>query len=132
MKDILGREWVREIPGRMQRFGLPAVYVEAFDSDEVAIGKVNATIQAAIAQDFTARLEALYDAKAQEKQYDTRYTCALRAGYPGPFQAEGIAFAQWMDACNAYAYAALAAVLAGQRQIPTWDTLRAELPAAPW
>jgi len=85
-----------------------------------------------IAADYTARLEALYDAKAQERRYDTRFTCALRAGYVGPFQADGVAFAQWMDASNAHGYTVMAAVQAGDRPLPTWEELAAELPAAPW
>ena len=42
----------------------------------------------------------------------------LRAGYPGTFQAEGIAFAAWMDQCNALAYNLLAEVVAGTRPLP--------------
>ncbi len=60
----------------------------------------------------------LFDAIAQSKNYDNRITCAMRAGYPGPFQAEGIAFATWMDTQNAKAYAMLAEVQAGTRQMP--------------
>lgn len=85
-----------------------------------------------IAADYTAKLEALFDAKAQERRYDNRLTCALRAGYAGPFHDEGEAFAQWMDATNAYGYTVMAAVQAGERPLPTWEELAAELPAAPW
>ena len=38
---------------------------------------------------FDAALVAYLDATARERRYDNRVTCALRAGYPGPFQAEG-------------------------------------------
>jgi len=103
----------------------------------VALSQEQAGINAAakaeqIAADYTARLEALYDAKAQERRYDNRFTCALRAGYVGPFQADGVAFAQWMDASNAHGYTVMAAVQAGTRPLPTWEELQAELPAAPW
>ncbi len=82
---------------------------------------------------FVGALEAHYDATAQERQYDSRLTCALRAGYPGPFQPEGLAFATWMDTCNAYAYQQLAAVQAGQRPPPASPAaLVAELPAIAW
>lgn len=37
------------------------------------------------------------------------------AGYPGPFQAEGIAFAQWMDDCNATGYQVMSEVESGAR-----------------
>lgn len=81
---------------------------------------------------LTQTLEAHYDTKAREKRYDNRLTCALRAGYAGPFQAEGIAFAQWMDACNAYGYQVMAACLAGTRTTPTEAELLAELPVIVW
>ena len=67
---------------------------------------------------FDAALAAYLDATARQRRYDSRVTCALRAGYPGPFQAEGIAFAGWMDQCNALAYQLLAEVVAGTRPMP--------------
>lgn len=67
---------------------------------------------------FDAALVAHLDATARERRYDNRVTCVLRAGYPGPFQAEGIAFAAWMDQCNALAYQLLAEVVAGTRPLP--------------
>ena len=67
---------------------------------------------------FDAALVAHLDATARERRYDNRITCAMRAGYPGPFQAEGIAFASWMDQCNSLAYNLLAEVVAGTRQLP--------------
>lgn len=67
---------------------------------------------------FDAALVAYLDATARERRYDNRVTCAIRAGYPGPFQAEGIAFASWMDQCNALAYQLLAEVVAGTRPLP--------------
>ncbi|MGE3550987.1 MAG: hypothetical protein AB7I29_13950 [Geobacter sp.] len=85
-----------------------------------------------IIKELTDTLEAHYDAKAREKRYDNRLTCALRAGYVGPFQAEGIAFAQWMDNCNAYGYQVLADCLRGTRTTPTEAELLAELPVMVW
>lgn len=81
---------------------------------------------------FISALESHYDATAQARRYDNRLTCTLRAGYPGPFQAEGLAFATWMDECNAYAYEQMALVQAGERAQPTPDELLAELPAMVW
>jgi hypothetical protein len=49
-------------------------------------------------------LNDLFDSTAQEKQYDDRFTCAMRAGYKGPYQAECTAFAVWMDKCNELSY----------------------------
>lgn len=82
--------------------------------------------------EYIKAAEAHYDAVAQAKHYDDRYTCALRAGYSGPFQAEGQAFATWMDNCNALGYQVMGEVLAGTRPQPTIDEFLALLPAAPW
>lgn len=83
-------------------------------------------------QSFVGALESLYDTKAKERHYDNRFTCALRAGYAGPFQAEGIAFAVWMDTCNATGYTVLAEVQAGQRPVPTLEEFLALLPVLTW
>lgn len=83
-------------------------------------------------QEMTRALERYYDSVAQIKRYDNRLTCALRAGYAGVFQQEGITFAIWMDNCNAYGYQVIADVQGGLRVIPTPEELIAELPAAPW
>lgn len=85
-----------------------------------------------IVAEYTAVLERHYDTKAGERRYDNRFTCALRAGYAGPFQAEGATFALWMDNCNAYAYSVMAAVQAGTRQMPSIEQLINELPALAW
>lgn len=68
--------------------------------------------------EITKAMDALFDVTAQSKHYDNRITCTLRAGYPGPFQAEGIAFASWMDAQNAKAYQMLARVEDGTMPMP--------------
>lgn len=82
---------------------------------------------------FDAALVAHLDATARERRYDNRVTCALRAGYPGPFQAEGIAFAAWMDQCNALAYTLLAEVVAGTRPMPESPQALIDLmPAMEW
>lgn len=87
---------------------------------------------AGIAQ-FDAALVDHFDSVAQSRHYDNRITCALRAGYTGPFKAEGTAFAQWMDACNVYAYQALADWQAGKRQAPaSVQAFVAELPTITW
>lgn len=70
------------------------------------------------AADFDVALTAHLDATAQAKRYDNRITCMVRAGFAGPFQAEGQAFAAWGDTCNAFAYALMAEVLAGTAPMP--------------
>ena len=84
-------------------------------------------------QDFDSALTAHLDNTARSRKYDNRVTCALRAGYPGPFQAEGQAFAQWMDACNAFAYQLLAEVEAGNTPAPqTVEEFISSLPVISW
>lgn len=83
-------------------------------------------------QDYITAMEALYDATAQAKRYDDRLTCALRAGYPGPFRTDGMLFATWMDECNALGYKIMGEVLAGMRPQPTVAELLAELPVLVW
>lgn len=83
-------------------------------------------------QNMTFELEKYYDTIAQIKRYDNRLTCALRAGYAGVFQSEGIAFAIWMDNCNAYGYQVIEDCMNQLRTIPTPEELIAELPVAPW
>lgn len=88
--------------------------------------------QQLIAQ-YSFALEQHLDVTAQSKRYDNRNTCALRAGYDGPFRAEGTAFATWMDTCNALAYTILAECMAGTREIPaTPADFIALLPAISW
>lgn len=71
------------------------------------------------------------DATARADDWDSIYTAALRAAFPGPWQAKGIAYAQWMDACWQKCHEVEAAVAVGQRAVPTPEDLIAELPAAP-
>lgn len=82
---------------------------------------------------YETALDAHLDATAREKRYTDRFTCALRAGYPGPWQAEGAAFADWMDRCNMYAYTLMQDVLAGTRPPPaSTEAFIAELPDMVW
>jgi hypothetical protein len=94
--------------------------------------KSDEQIMEVMTQKYMALLEAHYDAKAQERRYDNRYTCALRAGYVGPFQAEGTAFAVWMDDCNTQCYALLQQVQDGTIPMPTFEEVLAELPELTW
>lgn len=68
------------------------------------------------------------DAVAKAKNYDSIHTAALRAAYVGPFQAEGQAFATWMDGCWSAAYALLADFQAGNIPEPTAAEVIAALP----
>lgn len=72
------------------------------------------------------------DSIAQTRNYDNRITCSVRAAYPGPYQAEGIAFGSWMDTCNAAGYQMLADYQAGLISQPTVEELIAGLPEMVW
>jgi hypothetical protein len=105
--------------------------ISALTPAEIAVNQAAAAqaMQAAI----LAGMASLFDTVAQKKHYDNRITCALRAGYTGPFQTEGAAFATWMDACNQTGYTLLAEVQAGTRPMPaTVADALALLPIAPW
>ena len=82
--------------------------------------------------DYDAALTAHLDAVAQSRNYADRISCAVRAGYPGPFHAEGVAFATWMDTCNATGYQMLADFHAGLIPQLTLAELIAALPEMTW
>lgn len=81
---------------------------------------------------LTAALNRHLDTVANQRRYDSRFTCSLRAGFPGPFQEEGQVFAAWMDACNMAAYQLMAEVKAGSRSVPTEAELIAAMPVIEW
>ena len=81
---------------------------------------------------LTAALNSHLNAVAGERSYDDRFTCSLRAGYPGPFQSEGQTFADWMDNCNMVAYQIMAEVKQGLRPIPTEAELIDAMPVIVW
>lgn len=81
---------------------------------------------------YIRALDAFIDAESQTHGYDNRITCALRSGYPGPYRAEGTAFAIWVDTCYQLGTTAMAEVLAGQRPMPTVAGFLAELPPMVW
>lgn len=84
----------------------------------------------------TAQKIALYenalddhlDGVAKLHRYDNRFTFALRAGFPGPYHDDAVAFATWMDGCNVQALALLSEVQLGNAPIPTIDEFIASLP----
>lgn len=81
-----------------------------------------------IIADYERALDQHLDAAAQSRRYNDRFTFALRAGYPGPYHAEAVVFAAWMDDCNAQAYQLLQDVQAGTATLPTVEAFIAALP----
>ncbi|MGI4938115.1 MAG: hypothetical protein ACRYF5_15470, partial [Janthinobacterium lividum] len=78
-----------------------------------------------------AAVDAAINKVATDLRYDSAMSCAMRAGYPGPFHEQGLAFATWMDASNAAAYAYLARITAGEVPIPTPEEAVGMMPAVP-
>ena len=90
-------------------------------------------ILGALSKEYDLALTNHLDKVAEERRYDNRINCALRAGFPGVFQAEGLAFAQWMDTCNAIAYQMLFDVQSGLQPIPeSPEVFIASLPLIQW
>lgn len=81
---------------------------------------------------FIRKLEEYYDKMAQMKNYDNRYTCALRAAYPGPFKNEGTAFGIWMDECNRKCYEIFDNISRGESVPITFEELVDQLPKLDW
>lgn len=97
-------------------FGPIALYVEPVKTPEQIIAELETAVQEHL------------NASAKARGYDDIKSAAIRAGYPGPFHDEGIAYATWMDSCWAHCYQVMAAVQSGTRAIPTAEELVAELP----
>jgi len=101
-----------------------ATVITAADKLQEAAGAMQAKL--------TEALNSHLNATAKQRSYDDRFTCSLRAGYPGPFQAEGQVFAAWMDECNMVAYQIMSEVKRGLRPVPTEAELIASLPVIEW
>lgn len=114
---------------------VPAGKYAAFDGAEWRLlddvgpmpESINETVEQTIAR-YEAALDAHLDATARMHRYDNRFTFALRAAYPGPWHADGVAFAEWMDGCNAQAYALLKSVLDGDVSMPSIEDFINGLP----
>jgi len=88
-------------------------------------------VQTQVAQ-YAAALDTFLDSTAQADRWDNRITCALRAGYPNPWQERAIAFGTWMDACYTAAYQIMDDVLNARRAQPTIEEFLTELPVFEW
>lgn len=106
---------------------------EIVDLDAETIAANQAAAQQALIAQYNAALDKHLDTTAQSKRYTDRFTCAIRAGFQGPYQAEGLAFGQWMDTCNQLAYQMLAEIEAGTRPMfASTDEFIAALPPMVW
>ena len=83
-------------------------------------------------EDYDKALTAHLDAVAQSRRWQDRISLMARAGFPGPWQADAIAFGQWADTCNSIGYAILADFQAGNIPQPTVQEVLDALPEMVW
>lgn len=84
-------------------------------------------------EQFLVAVDGLLNEGASRRGYDSIHTAALRAGYPGPFHDEGVAYATWMDTVYSTCYSILAQVKAGSQPPPaTTAALLGLLPPCPF
>lgn len=83
-------------------------------------------------EEYDAALTAHLDSVAKARNWQDRISLMSRAGFPGPWQAEAIAFGQWADGCNVIGYQMLADFQAGNIPQPTIAEVLAALPPMVW
>lgn len=109
--ETLGRElFSRALAGD---FGMIEPYVESIPEKIARYEKI---------------LDDHLDAVAKADRWDSRFTFAMRAGYPNEWQSAGRAFGEWMDACNSQALSKLNAVLKGIDELPSESDFIDSLP----
>ena len=82
---------------------------------------------------FVAAIQKRLDNFAKSRNYDNIMSVATYATSTNPhFAAEGQYAVEARDATWAKCYEILNAALAGQRPIPTWEEVEAELPVLKW
>lgn len=78
---------------------------------------------------YEKALEVHLDKKANERGYKTIHTASLRAALiNSPYYAEGVAYGEWMDLCNAKGYEILEGVLSGTIALQSETEFIAMLP----
>ena len=102
-----------------------------WENDDFKHNAPNPT-DALVKKDYVDAMEAMFDRMAQTRGYDNRITCAMRAGYPGYYRQQGIAFGTWMDNCNFIGFSLMNQVLAGEVPKPTIAEYLASLPTFVW
>lgn len=92
-----------------------------------------AEAQAQLLETFRRAVQAHVDATAQTRDYDNGNSIAGYVASTNPiWAAEAQAFVAWRDAVWAYAFAELAKVQNGAREISTVEEFLAELPIINW
>src|SRR3970040_1597134 len=98
-----------------------------------SITKSHAQIIQDLERAFDLHLDAVAEAKGYKREgVRPSASCIGYAGFPNRYQAEGIAFGQWVADCCAVANQIQADAVAGLRPIPTETELIAALPVMVW
>ena len=121
--EITDEEWLSLLDGQVS-----GKRIVVGQSGNPIIQDQNPPTQAEIIALYEKALDDHLDSVARLHRYDTRFTFALRAGFPGPYHDEAVAFATWMDVCNVQAFALLSEVQAGNAVMPTIDAFIDSLP----
>jgi hypothetical protein len=123
---------VRELQPVLTSKGHYEQVYEVYDlPEDVVLANQQQAFQQKLKQ-FDDALVNLFEEQAKSKRYDSRITFMVRAGFPGPYQAEAIKFATWVDSCNVFAYKYLEDVVSGIKPIPTLDEFLSSLPELIW
>jgi len=86
-----------------------------------------------IIAEFAAKVQARLDAFARTRGYDGILSvCTYATSTNSKFATEGQYCVQARDATWETCYEVLNAVQSGQRPVPTWEELEAELPVLQW
>jgi hypothetical protein len=111
---------------------IDGTWTQTYVVTELSSDAKAANVAAALDRAFNSvqdAVQSFMNIKAAERRYDSIQSAALRAGYPGPYHDEGVAYGTWMDACWSHCYAVMADVQASSRPVPSSDQMIAELPA---
>ena len=108
--------------------GWSVVNQPLIDAEMARLAAESATQTQRALAEVEAALDAHLDAVAQQYRFADRTRLALRAGYPNPWQAIGVAFGTWMDACNAMAAQGMQDFLDGKIPLQTPEQVIAQLP----
>ena len=87
--------------------------IEPLDQETIDLNKHIAWQK--LINEYDKALTDYLDSIAAIRRYDNRISCAVRAGYPGPYQEECQAFGTFMDQCNEMAYQLLNDITIGVR-----------------
>ena len=98
----------------------------------IAASKVSPPTPQQLMDAIDEAIEQHTEQVAQAKQYKSGDRCVSYAGYPNPYQAQGLAYATWRTNCWVYVIQEQAKIIAGTRTIPASAEAILELPLMVW